>query len=116
MLNLDKETKNVKIYNKLIRDKIPQIIEESGRKCDIEIVPKEEHAKLLEEKLTEEVNEFLEDKNLEELADVMEVLFGLAQNLGYSEDDLMQKRLAKRNERGGFKEGIKLLKVYEGDN
>lgn len=113
MSNLDKEAQNVKIYNKLVRDRIPQIIEESGRKCDIEIVPKEEHAKLLEEKLKEEVNEFLEDKNLEELADVMEVLFGLAQSLGYSEDDLMEKRLAKRNERGGFKDGIKLLKVYQ---
>lgn len=113
MSNLNKEAQNVKIYNKLVRDKIPQIIEESGRKCDIKIVPKEEHAKLLEEKLKEEVNEFLEDKNLEELADIMEVLFGLAQNLGYSEDDLVEKRLAKRNERGGFKEGIKLLKVYE---
>jgi predicted house-cleaning noncanonical NTP pyrophosphatase (MazG superfamily)/predicted RNase H-like nuclease len=113
---MDREDENVKIYNKLVRDKIPQIIEESGKKCDIKIVPKEEHTKLLEEKLKEEVNEFLEDKNLEELADVMEVLFGLAQNLGYSEDDLIEKRLTKRNERGGFKEGIKLLKVYEGDN
>lgn len=113
MSNLDNEAQNIKIYNKLVRDKIPQIIKESGRKCDIEMVPKEEHTKLLEEKLKEEVNEFLEDKNLEELADVMEVLFGLAQSLGYSEDDLMKKRMAKRNERGGFKEGIKLLKVYE---
>jgi predicted house-cleaning noncanonical NTP pyrophosphatase (MazG superfamily) len=116
MSNSDEKSQNVKIYNKLVRDKIPQIIEESGRKCDIKIVPKEEHTKLLEEKLKEEVNEFLKDKNLEELADVMEVLFGLAQNLGYSEDDLIEKRLAKRNERGGFRKGVKLLKVYEGDN
>lgn len=116
MSNSDKKIQDIKIYNKLVRDKIPEIIEESGRKCDIKIMPKEEHSKLLEEKLKEEVNEFLQDKNLEELADIMEVLIGLAQNLGYSEDDLLEKRLAKKNERGGFKEGIKLLKVYEGDN
>ena len=60
----------------------------------------------------EEVNEYLEDKNLEELADVMEVLFGLAHNLGYSEEDLLNKRKEKLEERGGFKEGILLKKVY----
>jgi predicted house-cleaning noncanonical NTP pyrophosphatase (MazG superfamily)/predicted RNase H-like nuclease len=113
---VDKEAQNVKIYNKLVRDKIPQIIEESGKKCDIQIAAKEEYTKLLEEKLKEEVNEFIEAKNLEELADVMEVLFGLADNLGYSEDELLEKRNIKRIDRGGFKEGIKLLKVYERDN
>ena len=51
----------------------------------------------------EEVNEYLEDKNLEELADVMEVLFGLAHNLGYSEEDLLNKRKEKLEERGGLK-------------
>ena len=59
-----------------------------------------------------EVNEYLEDKNLEELADIMEVLFGLAHNLGYSEDDLLKKREEKLKERGGFKEGGVLKKVY----
>ena len=60
----------------------------------------------------EEVNEYLEDKNLEEPADIMEVLFGLAHNLGYSEDDLLKKREEKLKERGGFKEGVVLKKVY----
>ena len=60
----------------------------------------------------DEVNEYLEDKNLEELADIMEVLFGLAHNLGYSEDDLLKKREEKLKERGGFKEGVVLKKVY----
>lgn len=102
-----------KIYNKLVRDRIPQVIEATGAKCDIRIADKEEHYQLLETKLQEEVGEFLEDKNLEELADIMEVLFGLAENLGYSEEDLMRKREEKRGERGGFKEGIVLEKVYE---
>ncbi|MCD2345865.1 nucleoside triphosphate pyrophosphohydrolase [Clostridium guangxiense] len=103
----------MKVYNKLVRDKIPAVIEASGKKFDIRKADKEEHYKLLETKLKEEVNEFLKDKNLEELADVMEVLFGLAENMGYSEEDLMKKRSEKREERGGFKEGIVLEKVYE---
>jgi predicted house-cleaning noncanonical NTP pyrophosphatase (MazG superfamily) len=102
----------MKSYNKLVRDKIPQVIEASGSKCDIRIADKDEHYDLLEAKLQEEVGEFLEDKNLEELADVMEVLFGLADNLGYSEEDLVRKREEKREERGGFKEGIVLKRVY----
>ena len=98
----------MKIYNKLVRDKIPEIIKANGRECDIEIVANEEKYKLLEAKLQEEVNEFLEDKNLEELADVMEVLFGLADSLGYSEEELLKARDKKRVERGGFKDGIVL--------
>ena len=53
------------------------------------------------------------DTNLEELADVMEVIFALAENLGYSEQDLINKRNEKSEKRGGFKEGIILDKVYE---
>ena len=101
----------MKVYNKLVRDNIPQIIEESGKKCEIRIVDKEEQYKLLEEKLKEEVNEFIEAKNLEELADVMEVLVGLSKSLGYSEEDLMNKRQEKKQQRGGFEKGIFLLSV-----
>jgi predicted house-cleaning noncanonical NTP pyrophosphatase (MazG superfamily) len=78
---------------------------------EIEIVTGIEKQELLEKKLLEEVNEYLEDKNLEELADVMEVLFGLANELGYSEEDLIKKRNQKLEERGGFKEGVVLKLV-----
>jgi predicted house-cleaning noncanonical NTP pyrophosphatase (MazG superfamily) len=98
----------MKEYNKLVRDKIPNIIEASGRKCTYEIASKDDRYSLLESKLQEEVSEFLEDKNLEELADVMEVLFGLANALGYSEEELLKARDKKKEERGGFKEGIVL--------
>jgi len=103
----------MKIYNKLVRDKIPQVIEADGKKYDIRIADKKEHYELLEEKLMEEVKEFLEGKNLEELADVMEVLYGLADKLGYSEEELNQRRVEKREKLGGFKEGIVLMRVYE---
>ena len=99
-------------YNKLVRDLIPDVIKASGKECEIEIAQLQERAELLEAKLMEEVNEYLEDKNLEELADIMEVLFGLAHNLGYTEEDLLNKREEKLKERGGFKEGIVLKKVY----
>lgn len=101
----------MKKYDKLVRDRIPEIIKADGKECVTKVVPIEERAELLERKLMEEVNEYLEDKNLEELADVMEVLFGLAKNLGYSEDELIEKRNEKLEARGGFKEGIVLLEV-----
>lgn len=102
----------MKVYNKLVRDKIPQVIEDDGRRCETSIVPKEQLLPLLKDKLKEEVNEFMQDRNLEELADIMEVVFGLAENLGYSEEELLKKREEKKEERGGFKEGI-FLKTVE---
>ncbi|MEG2411517.1 MAG: nucleoside triphosphate pyrophosphohydrolase [Clostridium sp.] len=101
----------MKVYDKLVRDKIPAIIEADGKQCDVVIAPKEEMGDLLEKKLMEEVGEYIADKNLEELADVMEVLFGLAKNLGYSEEELIEKRRVKFEERGGFMEGVVLKGV-----
>lgn len=101
----------MKIFNKLVRDKIPQVIEAAGKKCNKRIADKEEHYKLLEEKLKEEVGEFLEDKNLEELADVLEVVSALAKMLGHSDEELFKMREEKKSERGGFEEGIVLLNV-----
>lgn len=101
----------MKKYNKLVRDLIPKIIEADGKVCEFEIITGDKLYPLLEDKLKEETNEFLEDKNLEELADVMEVLFALAENLGYSEEDLLNKRTEKKEARGGFKDGIVLKSV-----
>lgn len=103
----------MKNYNKLVRDLIPEVIKADGKECEIEIAKDEEKTALLEAKLMEEVNEYLQDKNLEELADVMEVLFGLAHNLGYSEEDLINMRNEKFKARGGFKKGIVLKGVYK---
>lgn len=102
----------MKAYDKLVRDLIPQIIEESGKHCEVEQVESKEIKLRLEEKLIEEFNEYLEDNNLEELADMMEVIFGLAHQLGYSDEELLNKRQEKLAQRGGFKEGIVLKKVY----
>lgn len=99
-------------YNKLVRDKIPEVIKAAGKECEVSVVSGKEKTKLLEKKLLEEVGEFLEAKNIEELADVMEVLFGLAEDLGFSEEELLKARVDKRKERGGFREGIILDNVF----
>lgn len=101
----------MEIYDKLVRDSIPEIIKEAGKIPTIEIISGKLKEEYLEKKLGEEVNEYLEDKNLEELADIMEVLFGLADYLGYSEEELLNKRLEKKLARGGFKDGIVLKDV-----
>lgn len=113
MTNVENKDSNIKLYDKLVRDRIPEVIERRGGSCEVKVVCGEEKTGRLEEKLQEEVQEYLKDKNLEELADIMEVLFGLAKSLGYSEEQLLGKRLEKREERGGFEEGLVLLKVYE---
>ena len=97
--------------DKLVRDLIPAIIEKDNKTCKTRIVTGQEKTDYLENKLREEVGEYLEDKNLEELADVMEVLFALADNLGYTEAELIEKRKGKLEARGGFKEGIILEEV-----
>ena len=100
-------------YNKLVRDLIPQIVEKEGKRFSFHWASGEELTKRLEDKLQEEVNEYLESKELEELADVLEVLVGLASNLGYTEEDLFKKRAEKKQERGGFSEGIVLESTWE---
>ena len=103
----------MKYYNKLVRDKIPNIIEDSGKSCKYVKANKADIFELLVKKLDEEVAEFKEDNNLEELSDIMEVLFGLAGSLGFSEEDLVNKRNEKNAARGGFKDGIILEAVEE---
>ncbi|MBL0385915.1 nucleoside triphosphate pyrophosphohydrolase [Tumebacillus sp. ITR2] len=100
-------------YNKLIRDLIPVIIEQTGRTPSGRILGEEEFQQELRIKLQEEVHEYLEDQNVEELADIMEVLFALAKVHGASEEQLLQIRQKKLEERGGFEKRIFLENVTE---
>jgi len=68
---------NITIYNKLIRDKIPQIIKQTGKNCTIAILSDEEYIKKLNEKLLEEVKEYLESGSVEELADISDVIHAI---------------------------------------
>ena len=97
------------VYNKLVRDKIPQIIERQGKTARIRILDDAEYTLHLEQKLDEEVGEYHKDKTLEELADILEVVYALAENLGCSKEDLINAYQKKHNERGGFSERILLI-------
>ena len=96
----------MKIYNKLVRDKIPELIESDGKKCVIHILSEGEYIAALETKLDEEVAEYQADKNLEEMADVLEVLRAICIARGYTLEELEQLRAKKAAERGGFGERI----------
>ena len=91
---------------KLVRDKIPEIIREEGKTPIIEILSEERYLEELDKKLNEEVAEYQADKSIEEMADVLEVLFAICEARGYSVYELMQAREIKREKRGGFKDKI----------
>ena len=97
------------IYNKLIRDKIPQLIESKGGKAEIRILSDEEYPVYLEAKLDEEVGEYHRDKTIEELADILEVVYALAASQGISVEELSEIYRHKHAARGGF--GKKLLLI-----
>lgn len=102
----------VKVYNKLVRDKIPEIIEADGRKCKTEILSEEAYLKMVDAKLDEELAEYHKDQNIEELADLLEVIYAAAQARGYSVEELERVRVAKAEKRGAFQKRI-LLKETE---
>lgn len=101
-------------FHKLVRDNIPQIIKNQGKDVRIRILEGNEYTHHLERKLDEEVFEYHADKNLEELADILEVVYALAENLGASRDDLMEINRKKREARGGFRDRIFLISTEEG--
>ena len=89
-------------YRKLVRDRIPEIIESNGEKPNVRILSDEEYLLALEQKLDEEVGEYHKDKNPEELADILEVIFALADAIGCTREELMEIYQKKHDSRGGF--------------
>ena len=73
-----KKKMEIKMYYKLVRDKIPEIIAASGKECDTEILSEEEYLKMVDAKLDEELAEYHKGQNLEELADLVEVIYAAA--------------------------------------
>ena len=92
---------------KLVRDKIPQIIRSKGQEPIAYVADAEEYAARLRDKLTEEVAEFFASGNdPEELADILEVLYALAEQAGTGAQQLEKLRAAKAEERGGFADRV----------
>ncbi|ALC87745.1 phosphoribosyl-ATP pyrophosphohydrolase [Bacillus sp. FJAT-22090] len=105
------------VYNKLVRDLIPQVIQKSGSKFTTRILDSSEHLTEIKNKLSEEVKEFQETLNrqdaLEELADILELIHAALPIHEATFDELENIRLAKKQKRGGFMEGIYLIMVDE---
>ena len=75
-------------YNKLVRDRIPEIIESSGKTCTVEILSDEDYLRMVDAKLDEELAEYHKDQNIEELADLLEVIYASTKARAYSLEQL----------------------------
>ena len=95
-------------YKKLVRDRIPEIIEIDGKKPITHILDEATYLSELDRKLNEECTEYQESKSLEELADMLEVMYAIAEARGYSVAELEAVRKEKAAERGGFRDRIYL--------
>jgi len=98
----------MKIYNKLVRDKITDIIEADGRIAKYRILDENEYRRELNKKLQEEVKEYLEDNNVEELADIVEVIYGILNSTDVSIKEFEKIRINKQEKRGAFEKKIYL--------
>ena len=101
------------IHEKLVRDRIPEIIENAGKRCRIRILEEEEYLAALDAKLLEELAEYQADKSMEELADLLEVMMAIAEARGHSFAEVEAIRREKAEKRGGFRQRIWLEAVEE---
>ena len=93
-------------YDKLVRDKIPEIIKGKGGIPKTRIADEKEYKQKLQAKLREETDEYLTDPNPEELADILEIVYALGGLHKVTAAELEEQRRKKAEERGGFEEGI----------
>ena len=105
---------NIIRYNKLIRDRIPEIIEASGKTCVTEILSDADYLKMVDAKLDEELAEYHRDQTVEELADLMEVIYAAARARGCTLEQLEAIRAEKATKRGVFEKKLLLKEVIEG--
>lgn len=100
-------------HHKLVRDRIPEIIEAAGRHCRTEILSPQAYLVMLDRKLDEELAEYQESKSLEELADLLEVVRAVAKARGSSMEEVEKIRREKAEKRGGFEKRVFLVEVSE---
>ncbi len=99
-------------HNKLIRDRIPEIIRQAERECEVKTMSQPEYHQALLNKLVEEAKEAAEakpDNLVEELADVYEVIDAILANLEIDKDVVLTKQEQKRQDKGGFTKKLRLL-------
>lgn len=100
-----------RVYNKLVRDNIPDFIREDGETPILRVLDDGEYLDCLKEKLREETAEFLQENTMEEFADMMEVLVAIAEAMSWPEEELRRIRRDKAERNGAFRERIFLEKV-----
>ena len=100
-----------KAYYKLVRDRIPEIIEADGNICVCETLTDADYMHVLDQKLNEELAEYQESKSLEELADLLEVIQAVVKARGWTWEELEQVRADKAAKRGGFEKKLLLKEV-----
>lgn len=100
-------------YNKLVRDLIPEIIQSSGKSCITEVLSDEKYLRMIDAKLDEELAEYHKDQNIEELADLIEVIYAAAKARGYTLEQLETVRAEKAIKRGVFEKKLLLKEVIE---
>ena len=100
----------MKIYNKLVRDNIPEIMISNGAKPVTRILNDEEYLNELNKKLEEEVAEYLQDNRVEEIADIVEVLYAILKSKNINLKDFDDIRTAKKIKKGSFDKKIFLEK------
>ena len=103
----------IKKYDKLVRDRIPDIIRAQGKKMSVVVADDDEYRKRLIDKLQEEFDEYKRDGTTEELADMLEVIRAIIKCDQLSWDELEQVRIRKKNQRGGFEKRLILEHVTE---
>jgi predicted house-cleaning noncanonical NTP pyrophosphatase (MazG superfamily) len=108
---LGKYDKPVIVYNKLVRDNIPGIIEENNSEYDIHIASDKEYVEKLFDKALEEIEEFKEEPITKEMADIMEVLIALCNFYGLSLEEVESVRKERAKKRGAFEQRIILEEV-----
>lgn len=100
-----------KPINKLVRDNIPSICEKNGQIPETKVLDDVNYTSALNKKLEEEVREYLLSRELDELADIIEVVEALAENQGSSFKEVMKIKQNKQNKNGAFKNRVFLISV-----
>lgn len=103
----------MKVYNKLVRDKIPQVIKSKGGECETEILDNDRYLAELNKKLLEETNEYLESGDIMEVCDILEVMRAIIRAKGYSLEEVEKLRQEKADERGAFNDKIFLISTND---
>lgn len=103
----------MKKINKLVRDNIPQICKENGQIPNTKVLDDMEYTSALYKKLQEETKEYLISNEIEELADIIEVVEALAENQGSSFEEVLKLKQDKQDKNGGFKNRVFLISVDE---